>query len=348
MKGTKVSTIIAFASIFVIIAGIIFAAPIINLFLMAMFMGIILLQPIRWLQSKKVPQGLAVILVFISVLVLFVSFGKIINNSISSITKDIPRYHENFEKMEENLVVFLNEKGINVTLETLQSKVSRSKLIELSTGVLTKLGSVAGRTITILFLMLFLLFEKTSLGVKFKAITKSTKVPITYLRSTGKSIRHYLAIKTITSLLTGLLIWIFLSIIGLEHALLWGLIAFLLNYIPSIGSFVAAAPAILFAIVTLDSTGIIWVIVVFLAVNVIVGSFIEPKVMGKGLGISTFVVFAGLFFWGFLLGTAGMFLSVPLTMAIKALLELNENTRWMAVLLGTGDDAEKIMRGEVK
>jgi len=191
--------------------------------------------------------------------------------------------------------------------------------------------------------MLFLLFEKHSLGLKIKAITKSTNVSLTYIRTIGINIRHYLSIKTMTSLLTGILIWIFLEIVGLNYALLWGLIAFLLNYIPSIGSIIAALPAVLFAMVDLNLGGVIWTIIIFVSVNIIIGSILEPKAMGKGMGLSTFIVFAGLIFWGFILGTVGMFLSVPLTMTIKIILEQDESTKWIAVILGTQEDAEAIL-----
>ena len=143
--------------------------------------------------------------------------------------------------------------------------------------------------------------------------------------------------------MTGLLIWICLAIIGVDYAIIWALIAFLLNYIPNIGSLIAAIPAILFSYVQLGFNGAIWTTIVFVAVNTVIGNVIEPRVMGKGLGLSTFVVFWSLLFWGFVLGTIGMFLSVPLTMAIKIMLAQNGQTRWIAILLGTQDEAQIII-----
>ena len=203
-----------------------------------------------------------------------------------------------------------------------------------------------GNTFTILFLTLFLLIELETIPLKLDAIA-SNKESFAYLEGIGKSIRHYLSIKTITSALTGLLIWISLELIGVDYAIIWAVIAFLLNFIPNIGSIIAAAPAILFALVQLGWSGAAWTIVVFLIANTVIGNVVEPKMMGKGLGLSTFVVFLSLIFWGFLLGSVGMFLSVPLTMALKIAFEQNPETRWAAILLGTEEDAKKATNASV-
>jgi len=126
-----------------------------------------------------------------------------------------------------------------------------------------------------------------------------------------------------------------LMIIGVDYPLLWALIASLMSYIPNIGSILAAIPAVLFALVQLGLGGALWTLGSFLLVNNVLGNFVEPRVMGKGLSLSTLVVFLSLLFWGFVLGTVGMFLSVPITMAFKIILEHNEKTRWLAILLGT-------------
>ena len=187
--------------------------------------------------------------------------------------------------------------------------------------------------------------ELDSFSIKTRAIAANSNISINYLNSIGKSIRHYLSIKTVTSFLTGLIIWIGLLIVGVDYAIIWALIAFLLNFIPNIGSIMAAVPAVMFALIQLGAGGAFWTIVIFVSVNMIVGNLVEPKIMGKGLGLSTFIVFVALIFWGFVLGTVGMFLSVPLTMAIKIMLEQKPSTKWLAVLLGTDEDAKSMLKG---
>jgi AI-2 transport protein TqsA len=124
-----------------------------------------------------------------------------------------------------------------------------------------------------------------------------------------------------------------LSLIGVDFAPTWGLLAFLLNFIPNIGSIIAAVPAILLALIQLGLPSALLTLLGYLVVNITIGNFLEPRVMGRSLGLSTLVVFLSLLFWGWVLGPIGMVLSVPLTMTAKIALAVNEDTRWLAVLL---------------
>ena len=154
-------------------------------------------------------------------------------------------------------------------------------------------------------------------------------------------IRHYLAIKAITSLITGGLVSTILVLIGVDYPFLWGVLAFLLNFIPSIGSLIAAIPALLLALVQLGFGAFAWTALGYFIINNVIGNFVEPKLMGKMLGLSTFVTFASLIGWGFIFGPIGMFLSVPLTMTIKIALDTSEKTRWLGVLLGPENEASE-------
>jgi len=157
------------------------------------------------------------------------------------------------------------------------------------------------------------------------------------------SIKRYIALKTLTSLTTGILIAICLAVIGIDYPLLWGLLAFLLNYVPNIGSIIAAVPAVLLAFIQLGTVHALFAIMGYLVVNGVIGSVIEPRVMGHGLGLSTLVVFLSLVFWGWVLGPVGMLLSVPLTMILKIALESYEDTRWIGILLGSKVSAEAVL-----
>jgi predicted PurR-regulated permease PerM len=142
-----------------------------------------------------------------------------------------------------------------------------------------------------------------------------------------------MVIKTIFSLITGLLVSLMLWILGVHYALLWGMLAFLLNFIPNIGSIIAAIPVVLLSLVQMGSTTALIVGIGFIIINILIGSVIEPKYMGDGLGLSILVVFVSLIFWGWIFGPIGMLLSIPLTVMIKIATESNEKTQWIAVLL---------------
>ena len=147
-------------------------------------------------------------------------------------------------------------------------------------------------------------------------------------------INHYLLIKTGVSVTTGILIGIWMSILGVDFPVLWGFLAFLLNYVPNIGVVIAAVPAVILALIQYGFGQAALVAGGYLAVNFIIGTIVEPKIVGRGVGLSTLVVFLSLIFWGSLLGLIGMVLCVPFTMTLKFALESNEQTRWIAILLG--------------
>jgi predicted PurR-regulated permease PerM len=144
-----------------------------------------------------------------------------------------------------------------------------------------------------------------------------------------------MVIKTWMSLGTGALVCVWLAILGVDYPILWGLLAFMFNYVPNIGSIIAAIPAILLAFIQLDTTSVLLVALGYIVVNVVIGSIIEPKFMGRGLGLSTLVVFLSLVFWGWILGPVGMLLSIPLTMTLKIALSSMDGTKWISTLLGT-------------
>lgn len=336
---------IIFASFVIIIAGLMEAVSIVNPILMGLFISIICAEPISWLQAKKVPQTMAVFIVIILIVGIFIGFSELIGSSLSSFSENVGLYEANLDAMGKTVVEFASSNGVNISSTKLANLFDVSKVMNLTAGVLGQLGSFMGNALTIFFLAIFLLLELDTLSIKAKVVFSESNTS-KYLFSIFDSIRHYLSIKTATSLFTGIIIWIALEIIGLDYAIIWGLIAFLLNYIPNIGSIVAAIPAVLFALIQLGFGGVLWTGIVFVAANMIVGNIIEPKMMGKGLGLSTYVVFVSLLVWGFILGTVGMFLSVPLTMAIKIMLEQNPKTEWIAIMLGSGDEAVAILGKE--
>jgi len=345
-SSKETSPFVIMAAIIIILAGMMYASSIVAPFLLALFVSIILSQPVQWLVRKRVPLWLAIVLVLLGGIAIFIGMGEIIGTSLSSFTNDAPKYAARLNAMGSSFFQYLQEQGFDISKEQLGDMFDPGKIMSLTAGILGELGSLMGNAFLVFFIILFLLLEDQSFAYKAKVLTRRPDKSVAFLNRIGKSIRHYLSIKTVISLITGLLIWICLVIIGVKYAIVWALIAFLLNYIPTIGSILAGIPTVLFALVQIGFGGAIWTLVVFVAVNTVIGNVVEPKMMGKGLGLSSLVVFIALVFWGFLLGTVGMFLSVPLTMALKIMLEQNEKTRWIAILLGTQQEAKILMKDE--
>ncbi|NOX46007.1 MAG: AI-2E family transporter [Chlorobi bacterium] len=337
------STILNLAGLIIVLSGVMYASPIIKPLLLAVFVTIVFAQPLAWLVRKKVPQGLAILIVMLGGVLVFFGIGQVISSSFSQFSNDASKYAARLSEIASSLIQWFSDLGMDLSSEKIKGMLGAEKILGVTTNMAGEIGSLMGNMAIVVFIVVFILLELNSFAVKTIALVDTPAVSLQHLSRIGNSIRHYLAIKTYISLMTGFLIWIGLLVIGVDYAILWALIAFLLNFIPNIGSFIAMVPAFLFALVQLGLGASVWTLVVFMLVNTIAGSVVEPRVMGKGLGLSTLVVFISLIFWGFLLGTVGMFLSVPLTMTAKIMLEQRENTKWIAILLGTQKEAEVII-----
>jgi predicted PurR-regulated permease PerM len=292
------------------------------------------------------PRWLALIIVIFGLIFLFSGFAFLIGDTVSSFSGNLSQYESKLTGISDSFIQFLNDKGIKIPQDQIFNLVQPAKILEFTAGALNKLINMMGNTFLIFLIILFTLMEIGSFSVKAKAILIGSDKSISYFSTILQNIRHYLGIKTLICLLTGILIYMALLIIGVDYPLLWALIAGLMNYIPNIGSIIAAVPAVLFALIQLGLGGAVWTLGSFMLVNNVLGNFVEPRIMGKGLGLSTLVVFLSLIFWGFIFGTVGMFLSVPFTMTIKIILEQNEKTKWLAIILGTPDEAKTYLQQE--
>lgn len=326
--------LITLAALVIVIAGLKVAAPLIAQFLMALFIAVISTPSIRWLESKKFPQGLAIVTVLI-VILLFVSLiVYLVGDSIQSFSANKDVYASKLQEQLNGATQWLVSIGLPAQGLDIESIVAKADIMALVTRVIGGLGVIFSDFFIIFLSVIFILSEITSFPNKFARAFSDSQDKMVYVNRVLAKVRHYLAIKTVASLVTGMVVSLLLIFIGVDYPFLWGMLTFLLNYIPNIGSIIAAIPALILALVQLGPTAMLWTIVSFFAVNNLIGNYLEPKFMGKMLGLSTFVVFLSLIFWGWVFGPVGMFLSVPLTMTIKIALETNDKTRWLAIMLG--------------
>ena len=343
-QNSALNKTIYFASITIIIAGVIAIKSILIPILLALFLSIICFQPIQYLEKKKVPYTLALTIVLISTAIILFIFGGIIGNSISDFIVDIPFYDKKLREIFVHIYQGLNISSSTLNTDQLFEVIDPGKFLSFTALAAGEIGKVFSDYFLIIFIMIFMLLEVKIFILKIELIEKVFGKSLLFLNDIGVSIRHYLSIKTYVSLVTGLLIWLWLVVLGVDYAILWGLIAFLLNYIPNIGSLLAAIPTMLFSLIQLGVEGMVWTGLCYLVINTFMGNIVEPKVMGKGLGLSTLVVFLALIFWGFILGPVGMFLSIPLTITIKIILEQNKKTQWLAVLLSTEKETKQMLK----
>ena len=346
IRSTENSSLIKIAALLIIIAGMFYAKAIITPMLLALFISIICIQPITWLEKKGVPGWLSIMLVILGLILFFALFTVLIGSTITSFLANVPTYKSSLSDIFKSGISYLHEKGFVFENQQGPKILQPEKILEFTATALNNLIGMMGNAFLIVLTVLFILTEFDSFPVKAKAIVGGSGESIAYFSIIIKNIRQYLWIKTLVGLLTGIITYISLLIIGLDYPILWALIAFLLNYIPNIGSVIATIPTAIFALVQLGIGGAIWTLISLMLIHNIIGNFLEPRIMGKGLGLSTLVVFLSLIFWGFIFGTVGMFLSVPITMTLKIILEQNDDTRWLALLLGTPAEAKNFIQQE--
>lgn len=330
--------LVAIGAFVIVVAGLQAAQSIIVPVLLSVFIAIISSPALFWLESKKVPRVLAFIIVVAFVLLILTLVGMVISSSVSNFNQSLPKYKEKLSGIT-NEAVSLGERH-NIPLfhgdikENIIKHMEPTVILGYSGTIVAGIGGLLSSAFLIFLTVAFILFESSSFPRKLKALSKDTENPHEPIGQFTKNINNYLKIKTVTSLSTGILVTLMLLIFRVDYAPLWGLIAFFLNFIPSIGSIIAAVPAVLLALIQWDWKVALWVSLGYLLINGMIGNYIEPKYMGKGLGLSPLVVFLSLLFWGWVLGPVGMFLSVPLTMTAKIACDSNESTRWIGVFLG--------------
>jgi len=333
-------TLIACAAFVIIVAGLRAAAGIVVPFLLALFVAVICAPPLLALQERGLPRWLALTIVISAVVVLFGALGVVLGSSVNEFTARVPSYEARLRSLLDAATGYLVELGVSEEIGEMRSLIDYSALLRFVRNLVAALGSAVTNAFFVLLTTIFILLEATTFRGKLAAATGNPDASATARFETMLThVRRYLGIKTLTSLATGLLVAGALSIVGVEFVFLWGLLAFLLNFVPSIGSLIAAVPGILQALVQLGWGSALVVAALYLVINLGIGSAIEPRVMGRSVGLSTLVVFVSLVFWGWVLGPVGMLLSVPLTMAVKVALESDPATHGVALFLGPAVEA---------
>ena len=341
----KGNAVISFAAVIIIVIGLQMAKDLLVPFLFAVFLALITVRPMLWMQKHRVPTVVAVLIIVSLILLILAVLGTIVGASVAEFTAALPAYQERLDVYIDGVVALLSTRlDGDEAFQSLGDLIDPGWAMGLVATILNSLRGVLTNIFLIIFTMIFILLEastvETKVAAAFGRSTQSLKRPRVFLANLG----NYLGIKTVVSIATGLAAGLLTWALGVDFPLLWAMLAFLLNYIPTIGSIIAAVPAVLVALVQLGPGEAMATAVGFVGINMVFGNIIEPRLMGFGVGVSPLVVFIGLFFWGWVFGPMGMLLSVPLTMTLKLALESDKRTRWIAILIGSERDAEYALK----
>ncbi|NVB42605.1 AI-2E family transporter [Pseudenhygromyxa sp. WMMC2535] len=352
-RAIGLRVLITGASMCVVIAGLREAGPILVPVLFSAFLAILAIPPVNALQRHKVPDWLAVTIVVVGVLGAVSLISLLIGSSIAGFSENLDTYEAQLKTMTAGALDWIEAQGFEVSTDALLELIDPGAAADFAGGLVTGIGSALSNTAFVLLTTAFIMAEAAGLPRKLQVAMGANGGDLSRFTGVVQDIQEYLWIKTKISVVTGLLAWLLCLAVGVDYPVLWGVIAFFLNYIPTLGSILAALPAVLLGFVQFGWERAAVLMVGYLLINTVMGNIVEPKVMGKRLGLSSLVVFLSLVFWGWIWGTLGMFLSVPLTMVVKILLENSDDLKWVAVLLGSGAEMEerldptRSMRGPV-
>lgn len=337
-KSMPLNATLSLAALVVIVAGMKTGASLLVPMLLAFFIAVVCTSPVQWLHRWGLPIRVAVLLTLLILLGLVLLLGLLVVNSFGTFVNALPDIEARLYETYWSVLNRLSEMGLAINPEQLNSLFDTQSSTTWVTAVLSEIGNLFMQSIIVSLLVVFMMFETLNFRDKLSLALENPAPSLKRFAEFSRTFKRYLAVKTIISLATAVLVWLSCLFVGVEFPLLWAVLAFALNFIPNIGSAIAAIPPVLLLLVSQDSG--LWqaflLSLAYLGINFVLGNLVEPRLMGRALGLSTLVAFVSLVVWGWIFGAAGMLLSVLLTMTLKIALDSHPQTRWMAHLLGPG------------
>lgn len=321
------------AAVVVVFAGMRAAAGIVVPIILALFLAFVSSPLVFRLTRSKVPYPLAVMIVLFAELAVLVTVGLLVGSSAARFEERLPRYRERLGTLYRDSAEWLTAHGVEVETDRLSELLNPQSILDVIGATVTGLGSILSSMVLVVLVLAFTLFDAARLWREIEARFAGGRAGDHVLGTISREVNRYLAVKTSTSLVTGLVLGVFCAVMGVDFAVLWGLLAFLLNYVPTVGSILAAVPPVLLSLLVLGPIPALIVAAGFLAVNMVVGNMVEPRIFGSALGLSPVVVLLSIVIWGWVLGPVGALLSVPLTMILKIALENTDELAWVADLM---------------
>jgi len=333
--GAGAKTVLMLAGMTVVLWGMHEAHALLIPLVAAGFITVISLPVVVWLSERRVPRWAATLLAVLLDLAVLFGFAGLIGNSLNEFYGRVPVYQDRLAQLTEGAALWVEHQGLDIDPETAASGVEGLGLMDIVADLFQRVWAFGSRALLVALLVLFMLFESGSWRTKLAYVLQRPTLDLPRFENAAREVQKYLVVKTGLSVFTGALCGAWVAMCGVDFPLLWALLAFFLNYIPTLGMFIATIPPVVVALIQFGPGTAFLVLAGYLVINFTLGNFVEPRIMGKALGLSPLVVFLSMVFWGLLWGPIGALLAVPLTMVIKILLASTEDLRWASVLLGS-------------
>ncbi|NTV00096.1 MAG: AI-2E family transporter [Methanoregulaceae archaeon] len=334
--------LIFFSGIIIVLAGMKAAAPIVAPIAFSVFLAVIFGMLLTWLEKKGLSRRLALVTtltIFFSIIAVFI---VVIAGSVFRIFSEIPGYQAQLERSIAMLATYLDPVGFDPAWISLPQIIRF--LERITSGFAGGLLDIVVITLVVILTTAFLILEARGFSTKIRNIIGEYR-PGDIDRFTLLARRNvdYIIIRTAVNLVMGIGTAILLALIGVEYAIFWGFLAFLLGFIPYVGFWLAVLPPTFLAWFQIGPLAAIAVVAGCGVINLLVEYVLFPNIAGRSLSLSPAVVFISLIVWGWILGGIGVLIAVPLTLAVQMVCELFDETRWIGTLLGPSpkEEAEK-------
>jgi len=330
---------ITLAAIFVVILGMKATSDILPPMLLAFVLAICTTPFMNWFKKMGLSSGLALVVTLVLDIILVVGIVFLIIKSVDNLVASLPEYEERFTEIEESVNGVLDNMGIDAEALASDAAADPKGLIQVAAGFAS--GLVAGLSNWGLIVVMGVIFlvEATSMPRKMENLLHGEPDPTAteFINLTG-GLRQYMVINAGVGAMAAVLNTILLAIVGVEGAVLWGVLSFFLSFVPSIGFLISVIPPAIMALVQFGWETALIVVALYIIINFLVDNVIKPKFIQEGVNISVAVTFVSLIVWGWVLGPIGAILAVPMSIIIQAVLGSREETRWMAYMMGSGEE----------
>lgn len=339
--GAAARTLTTLASVVIVAAGLKAAASLLVPIVAAAFVAVVALPVQARLRAWGLSKGLAIGVTLLAALGALAGFTSLLASSLTSFGQSLPEIRREFDGQVSAWASWLEASGWESGAAGLRDKLDPNVLLDLVAGTTQGILAVLSSFVLIVLLTVFALVEADDVPEKLRHALKDPSADLDLYRRMAHGVGEYAFWKTALNAVTGGLVALLCWMLGVREPLLWGLVAFLFNFVPTIGSLIVAVPIVLLALAEQGLARAVLVALVYLGVNQAMGSVIEPQLLGRKLGLSPLVVLLSLLLWGWVWGPVGMLLSVPLTMMVRLLLLRSRDGHALGVLLGPRPRADE-------
>lgn len=339
--GAATKALLVSAAAVIVLAGLKLADDLVVPLLVAAFVAAVTAPMVGWLRRHRLPTFLAVTVTIIAVFAAIVGFGALFSSSASDLANSFPNYERALRSAKFGFADWLASHRLERFVPTVMSfdvGVIGERIV---TGLIVGMPGALSEVGVVLFVVIFILLEAPTFQRRLSRALNWEFDGFLDIQDTLSEVHKYLLVKTGTSMLTGVACGLWCIAVGMREATLWGLVSFLLAYIPVFGSAVVTVAATGIALLQLGSGPAIGLAAGFTVINAAIGNLLEPKVLGRAVGLSPLAIVISIVLWGWVLGPIGALLSVPLTMVFKIVAAHTEDLRWLAVLLGPGEGRDE-------